>query len=516
MPLMPAAAHLAWAVASAGAWRAFRAALQDPAAAQAAVLRRSLEGNAGTAFGRAHAFARIRTIAEFQRRVPISTYDDLEPFVGRVAAGEDGVLTREPVRRLQPSSGSTAAAKLIPYTRGLQREIARGVNAWIADLYRRRPGLMGGRAYWSITPAPPARDLPRAAIPVGFDDDSRYLGGLAATLARAVLLVPPAAGAAAFDLAGFRRTTLRTLLLARDLRLISVWHPSFLTALLDTLAADWDALVDDVARRDRRRARHLRARGPADVAGIWPRLQLVSCWADGPSAGPAAALAARLPGIDLQRKGLIATEAVVSVPFSDRRPLAVRSHFFEFVAPDGRPRLAHELEPDTDYVVVVTTGGGLYRYRLGDRVRVDGVVGSTPSITFVGRDDRVSDRFGEKLSDGFVAGVIDALFAGRTRPAFAMLAPERTADGVAYTLFVDRGAPLPAALATRVERELRRNPHYAWCVDLGQLQPARVAVVGAGAERAYLDACIARGGRLGDVKPVSLDARDDWRSVLPC
>src|SRR4029079_15282110 len=103
----------------------------------------------------------------------------------------------------------------------------------------------------------------------------------------------------------------------------------------------------------------------------------------------------------------------------------IRSHFFEFVAPDGTVALAHELSRDMDYRVVITTGGGLYRYDLSDRVRVDGFVHATPSLRFIGKDDRISDRCGEKLSDGFVANALTALFARRAPPRFAMLAAER-------------------------------------------------------------------------------------------
>ena len=36
------------------------------------------------------------------------------------------------------------------------------------------------------------------------------------------------------------------------------------------------------------------------------------------------------PGVHLQPKGLVATEAFVTLPLGDLRPLAIRSHFFEF------------------------------------------------------------------------------------------------------------------------------------------------------------------------------------------
>ena len=45
----------------------------------------------------------------------------------------------------------------------------------------------------------------------------------------------------------FRYATLRHLLQADDLRLISVWNPTFLTLLLDALAANWGPLLDDLA-----------------------------------------------------------------------------------------------------------------------------------------------------------------------------------------------------------------------------------------------------------------------------
>ena len=66
--------------------------------------------------------------------------------------------------------------------------------------------------------------------------------------------------------------------------------------------------------------------------------------------------------LGLQGKGLIATEAFVSLPLlPDCDPvLAVNSHFFEFNDTEtGDIRLAHEVEEGKVYSVIVTTGGGL-------------------------------------------------------------------------------------------------------------------------------------------------------------
>jgi hypothetical protein len=179
---------------------------------------------------------------------------------------------------------------------------------------------------------------------------------------------------------------------------------------------------------------------------------------------------------------------------------------------------ADELRPGGTYAVVVTTAGGLWRYRLGDLVRCDGMLGGTPSVRFVGRSDLVVDRFGEKLSDGFVGAAIrDVLSAADIRADIAMLAPENSngaAGNSRYTLFLSM-ANHPAtdvrALPAALDRALRANPHYAYCRDLGQLDdPALFLIRGAGAHAAYLAAASESGRRLGDVKPVALDARTDW------
>ena len=49
--------------------------------------------------------------------------------------GERGVLTRDPVRIFEPTSGTTSGEKLIPYTADLQHQFQRAISAWIGDLF---------------------------------------------------------------------------------------------------------------------------------------------------------------------------------------------------------------------------------------------------------------------------------------------------------------------------------------------------------------------------------------------
>jgi hypothetical protein len=263
------------------------------------------------------------------------------------------------------------------------------------------------------------------------------------------------------------------------------------------------------AAPDPGRASELRRVGAHDWARWWPQLQVVSCWGDQAAAGGWQRLRSALPGVLVQPKGLLATEGVITIPYGNARPLAVTSHFFEFVDEQGDVRLAHQLQRGRCYEVVLSNGGGLWRYRLGDVVECTGAVHATPSLRFVGRAGVVSDLRGEKLSEAFVAQALRALWSDGAAPEYAALHASDAPGTARYELHLSAdwafavGEDVGAAnrreeLASRLELTLGANPHYALARRLGQLQPLRVVLVPAGAARAEL---ASSAGRLGDAKP---------------
>jgi hypothetical protein len=475
-----------------------------------------LEQNANTAFGKAHAFHKVRSYEEFTNRVPLADYSGLEPWIARIRRGEQNILTREPVTHLIPTSGSTGARKLIPFTSSLQREFNAAIGPWLVDLTRQSPRLLGGPAYWSITPALGDKIDEESVVPIGFEADTAYLGGGRRRLADAVMAVPPNLGRAT-SLEVFRYQTLLYLLRCRELRLISVWHPSFLMLLLDALPLFWDRLITEIktgsssAPPGQRRAHELSAAGPSDSRAFWPNLRVISCWGNGASSLALEDLRKRFPQVLLQPKGLVATEAFVTLPFGGGYPLAVESHFFEFVDCRGRLLCAEALREGGEYDVIVTTAGGLWRYRLGDRVRVMGWVGRTPSLKFIGRGDQVSDRFGEKLSEAFVLGALREVF-GQATPRFALLAPDEDEIGCRYTLYVE-GEAQPQ-WAENLDCKLRLNPHYTYCRELGQLLPLRVFVINERGFETFARQQAAHGARLGDIKATALCRTSGWSATF--
>src|SRR5262245_62018160 len=119
--------------------RRFARAMNAVEATQLARLRQLVSANAGTAYGRAHGFDRVDSVIDWQDRVPMVDYDDLQPWIAHAAAGEAGVLTAAPIRLFECTSGSTSANKLIPYTAGLLHEFGAATGPWLADLYASFP-----------------------------------------------------------------------------------------------------------------------------------------------------------------------------------------------------------------------------------------------------------------------------------------------------------------------------------------------------------------------------------------
>src|SRR5262249_58840274 len=115
--------NAAWMFAAARESRAFRRATRNVAATQTNVLVGIMAANRDTAFGRGNDFRRIDDLRDFQRRVPLSSYDDYADSIRRIADGEHGVLTAERVELLEPTSGSIGGEKLIPYTATLRRPL---------------------------------------------------------------------------------------------------------------------------------------------------------------------------------------------------------------------------------------------------------------------------------------------------------------------------------------------------------------------------------------------------------
>ena len=519
--------NTSWAFINLGRYKRFLAATRTVKTVQEKYLLKLVRKNNHTLYGDQHGFEGIVSVGDFRERIPLSRYEDYYPYIEAISRGEQNILTGDPVVLFEPSSGTSAPTKLIPYTRTLKAEFQRAIAPWMVTLFFRYPALLGGMAYWSISPSIEGVRF-SGRVPVGFDDDSAYLGFLGKWAYSRVTAVRMEE-IAGFEGDEFKNRTLAHLLLAENLRFISIWSPTFLYLLLDHLLGNYGEVLAVMKSLPhpgtRSRANSLRKIFSSESSTeifrrIWPKLHCVSCWSDGLNSLYAEKLSSYLPGVSIQPKGLITTEAFVSLPFvAGKDPvLAVNSHFFEFIEQHGEGvYLAHELIKGRRYSVVVTTSGGLYRYHLEDVVEITGFVNDAPTFRFIAKEGLVSDRCGEKLNAYHVQNSAYAVFNSHgIKPSFFMIAPSEQAEEIAYTLFID--SPLirveqAASLAVEFDAMLSENFHYQHCRRTGQLGRVRVFIIDSSkcsAEGVFVDEQRQRGRKLGDIKPLPLDTQTGW------
>jgi hypothetical protein len=476
---------------------AFAKAVRDPRAAQLALLQRIVAEQASCEFGQRHEFSQIRDLAEFQRHVPICKYDDIQPAVARIASGEPNVMTKQPVIAFEETGGTSSGAKLIPYTVESLAGFRRAVLPWIAGLAQRRPEAVSGSAYVTIGPATRPAQHTGGGVPIGLGSDAAYLGEELAPAFASLLAVPPHISRIT-DVESWQIATLKALVSADDLSFVSLWSPTFLTSLLASLPCHSEQLLARLDAAPRRRLDQALADSTLDTERLWPRLDCISCWNDGPSAGFAAQLAALFPHAVIEPKGLLATEAAMTIPYGATGGCvpAISSCFMEFLDEGENAHLCDELVAGGIYRLVITTEGGLYRYDMGDMVECTGHESGLPLLRFAGRAGRFSDMVGEKLTESFVAGALAELGLAGTLAA--------TDDPTGYVLMLDHCAPADrTSLADHLDRRLCDNPQYAHARQMGQLIPLQV-VDRPGYMTELMTKGLASGKRMGDFKAVAL------------
>src|SRR5215216_687544 len=152
--------------------RHFNALCGDPVQAQEDLLRQILETNADTEFGRRHGFGAITTFRDFQERVPISSYEDLEPYITAEMNGRPNQLTKDPPVLFTTTSGTTGNRKYIPMTREGKRAKAHLTWLWFCGLYRDHPGIVGGRILSVVSPE--VESHAPSGVPVGAESGHGY------------------------------------------------------------------------------------------------------------------------------------------------------------------------------------------------------------------------------------------------------------------------------------------------------------------------------------------------------
>lgn len=485
--------------------------------AQRLVLQDIIRSNAKTEYGKKYHFDEIKSVTDFREKVPVTAWEDYKDYVGRMEKGEEDVLFAGKATFFYRTSGTVEAYKLIPESK---KEMIARKAVTKARYYERihASSLKALKRVFSIYNKGELF-LTEGNIPAGtasgrtmqIADESEKEGkkgvkvNMPGVMAYSPLVLKELEGEALYY------TVMRLTVVYDDIGAVMGNNARMMSMLAATAQKHAKEIIEDIkngtskyelsdelkeAEKEAltpnpKRAKQLEKLLKKDrfiPRYYWPNLAMASFWLGG-SVGVFVKEARKLfpEKTAFVDTGYGASEAKVNIPVKTGQPaspLSVLTAFYEFIPEEGgRPLLAEELEDGKTYELLLTTYGGLYRYRIKDYVRVEGFTGTTPNIYFVSKAQDMANLVMEKLAGSVLLEAIAEIVTENNMPfTFAQVYPnEKTAGYVICIEAKGQGRELKAfskimdeGLAKKVSRyNLYRN-------ELKLLNPCEVHFMKAG------------------------------------
>ena len=336
----------------------------------------------GTAYGQKYDFSKIRTIDDFRTALPLVRYEDVRPFVMRMVEGERDVLWRGACRNFAQSSGtSDGKSKYVPITPdSFRRCHYRGSADCVAVYLAMNPKsrLFDGKAF--ILGGSYANELTlRKGVVVG--DLSANLISNINPLANLVRIPD-------------KRTALMEDWSKKLPALVEASRCQNVTNI-SGVPSWFLSVIKEVMRRE----------GTASIHDVWSNLEVF--FHGGISFKPyrqqyeSITDPAKMHFVETYN----ASEGFFAVQSSlDTKAMLLLLDigvFFEFIplsetdSSNPRTLTVGEVEAGRTYELVITACNGLWRYRIGDTVRVEQT--APLKITIAGRTKHFINAFGEEL-----------------------------------------------------------------------------------------------------------------------
>ena len=512
--------------------------LDQPRAAQERRLSELLALEADAGYFRERGGTPRMSVDAFRKAIPVCTYDDLwpyiEPLVERGNVGARGTVTAQSVSMFLKTSGTTGRPKLLPVTPEYEAETDRGRRVWIERMIAEDERNSLGAHFTIVSPAQESRT--RGGLPVGSNTGRIFMRQ--PEWLRLFSAAPyDACGLTDFDLRYY--AILRHAVAKGDVGTLTTANPSTVLLLCRKIMELGDELAEAIAtghfgrplddagvvplwHRDSvaaslqkgleanpKRAAEVRRVLSDGESGLlerlWPQLTTVNCWLGGHAPIYMERLRPFLGDIPARDPGFSASEGLFAIPVRSGTPEGVLHNsgpFMEFV-PEGESNthtlLSHELEVGCRYRLIVTTGGGLWRYDMQDVVEVTGKMGATPLVRFLYKSGGTLSITGEKVTEGHAVAVATQL--ARQLAIDEACATLQLADPPHYLVAVEAGGGSDAEISLAWDDAMKAvNVEYAEKRGSGRLGPAVARRVPGGSFAAWRRRRVEAGAPDGQVK----------------
>ena len=529
---------------------------KKPMEVNSELLMRILDQNKDTEFGKKYGFSEIKSVKEFQEKVPVSKYDDYVDEILRMTEdGEENLLTSASIKHYNKSSGTVGVPKRIPmsdeamdtYNRVLVNEPfgiigneygeewTHGRIIRIAESTANEKYLPCGASYGAVSQKMTRQFRDKlqflytspdeALFPVG-GTNTKYLH------ARFALMDSDASG----FLAAFYSYLIETLryieqkweLLVNDI------EKGTIDDSIDMPEEVRQSLLSKITPMPERAAelREIFKQGFNEpfVPKAWKNLRFIVGIGTGGFKIYADMIKDRYtgPDIGMVKLGISASEGFFSFTYKlncEDTALIPDSVFFEFLPLDAGDDFSKivtldGLKEGGEYELIITNPSGFYRYRMRDAVRVVSKFENTPTIEFMYRIDQTVSVMGEKTTEEALRMAADATSKelGFELVDFSVF-PDTSYSPPRYQYFMEIGNnpnnATPKEIRIILEDNLATaNPSMGEKVKSGVCADTRLNFLEKEAYALYRDMMVRKGVASSQLKPVRVISNELQRKFF--
>ncbi len=407
-------------------------------------LLKIIRKNMNTEYGKINGFSQIRSIDDFQNRVPLSTYEDYKEYIDQTRIhGKQNLICSKKISKFATTSGTTSIKKYLPQSNltfvAFFKCVCIFVNQCIKALKRRKVSSFNVKGFLvtEVTDAYETQDENGSA---GYF--TQYAAGTVKVF-MPIFTQMPKEVIACGEIEDKEYIKCRYALQDKTLKFIVAAFMSSVTYSIGYIEKNYEMLIEDIEKGiinpdikisdsirhklqaklkpDPERAAELRKIFSTTsniplLSRIWPDMSFVLAIGSA-DFEPFTKTVRELcyDDVTFNYSLYACSESMIGCAINpdDPRYLLLDTAFYEFI-PVGIDKsnqilLMSELEIDKLYEIVLTTNAGLYRYQLKDVIRVVGYEGETPMIEFAYRANFVTDLCGVHVTGDHLSSSIKDL-----------------------------------------------------------------------------------------------------------
>ncbi len=365
-------------------------------------LKEIILDNEDTYIGQRYQFSKVSNIHQYQKSIPLSTYEDYRL----------GNHSNYPVVATLVTSGSTGQKKSLFITDKALKQYSNYIYEMPMHLMENKQGLSLHTSVFHLeNPTVLSAMYYHYLWEQGALDPKHFVEGEKLLFSNED-----------FDIYYVK---LRLALLEENITSIQSIYLYEILLMLDYLAKNWQMILNDIEKncfsielpssiqkellvkkyslKRFKQAKQvlIKYAGKPPLKELWSKLSYISGISQ-ENTYVVERLKVYLKNVPIYYFAYASTECIAGIATSmneDIYTLLPRSGFYEFLAENDSICLANELKKSQTYELIVTTYSGLYRYRTFDRLKFIGYEGKSPQFKILGRINRLLNIAGEKVDE---------------------------------------------------------------------------------------------------------------------